>query len=323
MNPSVLLLSIASVSLGAAPPPSNELPAAVKAILERADTVEVYSLELKRENEPVETFQGWKVIGKTTVAEEKVRRAVLGQIGDSFDKTPHWTKTRLMVVFPWYGVRIKQGDKAVDLLINYRWGWLTAQLGEKRVDKLSISNAAQRSLDTILKDANIPFSKGRLDEEKPSHLQTILQKAELSAVYSLEPLADAEEKVERFHGYTVLGQVAIKDAKTRKEIIDVLAPTVIPDVYWPSLMPLCFRPRHAFRMKYDGGTIDILICFECDRVELGFGGVSKEQIGKLAQREGWTIIYNSFALDGCRGQPLLDKLLREAKVPLAKPLRDP
>jgi hypothetical protein len=50
---------------------------------------------------------------------------------------------------------------------------------------------------------------------------------------------------------------------------------------------------------------------------LAFGG-GAEQRAKLAKQEGWETILSDFTLWECKAQPGLDKLLRDAKVPLAK-----
>src|SRR5215211_758461 len=124
MNPTIYLLLCGSMV--AAPPAKNELPEQVRAILEKADSVELYSLDEPGDNEKGETFQGCKVLGKVTIKDEKVRKTVLDQIGKSIPPTAKKPDDLIMRT-PWYGVRVTQGKKSVDLLLNFRWSWLTAQ----------------------------------------------------------------------------------------------------------------------------------------------------------------------------------------------------
>jgi hypothetical protein len=316
MCPTLCLLIVASASPGVGPPPKNELPARVLAVLEKADSVELYSLNGPAQ-EKGDSFQGWKVLGKTVIKDEKVRTALLDQVRTSLPRSPGWTKVRLLNWSPWYGLRVKRGDQSVDLLLNCRWGWLTAHTGKERVGKYAITDKAKGALDRLLKEAKVPVARGRVEEDRPSILTTILEKADSVELYSLEPLAEKDDKGPRLHGYKVLGKIAIKDAKTRKDLVGRITPAIVPDVYTPLMRAFCFRPRHAFRMRYEGETIDVLICFECHNINLHWGG-DKKQLMKLAKQEGWTRIYFSFALDGREAQPALDEFLRKAKVPLAK-----
>jgi hypothetical protein len=66
-------------------------------------------------------------------------------------------------------------------------------------------------------------------------------------------------------------------------------------------MARCFWPRHAYRVRYKGTTADLLICFECSRIQLEFG--DKEQLARLARQERWNRIRSAFALYECKAQP--------------------
>ena len=62
----------------------------------------------------------------------------------------------------------------------------------------------------------------------------------------------------------------------------------------------CFNPRHGLRVTRNGKTIDFVICFECFQVKV-FGGDKDEGGFRITDTP----------------QPSFDKVLRDAKVPLA------
>jgi hypothetical protein len=66
-----------------------------------------------------------------------------------------------------------------------------------------------------------------------------------------------------------------------------------------------FPPRHAIHAESDGKAVDILICFECGWVNVFFDGKGEDEPEKR-------ISINASA------QPVLDKVLTAAKVPLPK-----
>jgi hypothetical protein len=222
-----------------------------RAILEKADAAELYSLDGPEGPETKELFRGSKVLGKTAITGEKARRAVLDQVLKSFSP-PVKTKRAWLLAPPWHGLRVKQGDKSVDLLINFRWRWLTAHVGKEDLGRFTISREAQAALAGPIQAGKLPIADGRKEEEKPSVAKILLEKGELVEVYSLEPEADEGDKGEQFHGYKVLGKVPVKDAERRKQLTGEIAEAVVPDVYFRQVMTLCFSPRHAYRMRDNG-----------------------------------------------------------------------
>jgi hypothetical protein len=64
----------------------------------------------------------------------------------------------------------------------------------------------------------------------------------------------------------------------------------------------CFLPRHVLRITSGGETVDVLLCFECWRYQI--------------IREGDEQPYRR-GIVSSEAQPLLDRVLAEAGVPLA------
>lgn len=134
--------------------------------------------------------------------------------------------------------------------------------------------------------------------EIPADVKAALEKASEWELYSLHPEQKKDAPKEALHNWRVLGKTTIKDADTRKKLLDALAKgandhdgTVVD----------CFNPRHGIRVKAGDKTIDLVICFECYQTEIYTGD----------QRTGGYQTARS-------PQPALDKVLTDAKVPLPK-----
>jgi hypothetical protein len=101
----------------------------------------------------------------------------------------------------------------------------------------------------------------------PDQLRAILEKAEHFELFSLNPTdplsENKKEPKETFHGWEVLGKTTVKDAETRKKLVDAFEKGVA-DNKGPHAN--CFDPRHGIRVTHDGKTADFVICFECRHV---------------------------------------------------------
>lgn len=102
-----------------------------------------------------------------------------------------------------------------------------------------------------------------------------------------------------FHGHTVLGETEIRDAKDRAELLRALYDGIATA---DGAAPACFNPRHGLRATHRDRTVELVICFECTQIEV-HDGRGRER-GVRTAREP---------------QPVLDRLLTKAGVPLADP----
>lgn len=141
----------------------------------------------------------------------------------------------------------------------------------------------------------------------PAEAQAILEKASPYELLSLEPSGsddDEDKKVEKFHGWRVLGKTAIKEADARKMVLTALVKGMAEN---DGSAAKCFNPRHGLRAVHDKKTVDLVICFECLQVEVYVDG---KQVHPAGARGPF--------LTSESPQPTLDKLLKDAKVPLAR-----
>ena len=139
----------------------------------------------------------------------------------------------------------------------------------------------------------------------PSVAAVALVNAETYELLSLDPSRQPPDELDApappqdgFHGYRILGRVPIADAAIRQALN-----TSLQDAVGAS-PAACFDPRHGIRVTRNGEATDLVICFECHRVQVWRGE-------KLIAH--WTT--------DDAPQPLFDRVLREGGVELAKPAR--
>lgn len=65
--------------------------------------------------------------------------------------------------------------------------------------------------------------------------------------------------------WRILGESKISEEKT-DEVLHALKAGIV--LYDEDAIPACFNPRHAIRIRSSGETIEIVICFECDQIEI-------------------------------------------------------
>jgi hypothetical protein len=144
-------------------------------------------------------------------------------------------------------------------------------------------------------------SARRLRAAFPLEEQQILEKGETFILYSLHPSpmeVDPQELKTKpvFHGYPVLGQTQITAATTRMDLLSALYTDL-----GKGDPAACFNPRHGIRAVRGNKTVDLVICFECQQIEI------YDERGK----QGTTTTHSS--------KPVFDRILSAANVPLASP----
>ena len=132
----------------------------------------------------------------------------------------------------------------------------------------------------------------------PATALAALEKAENFELISLEP-SDQTSEGERFQGNLVLGRTTIHDVAVQQRLIEALKKGAAEG---PWIGDKCFNPRHNIRVYGDGKMVDLLICFECKQGEIFLNG------GRVS----------GFQLSDSP-QPVFDKVLQDAGIPLAKP----
>ena len=99
-----------------------------------------------------------------------------------------------------------------------------------------------------------------------------------------------------FHGYRVLGRTKIPKGPQRDQLLGALHEAIANS---PLYYVYCFDPRHAIRASLGAQAVDLLICFECERIEV----YSPDK---------------SLVATNVTAQPALDAALKHTGIPLGK-----
>jgi hypothetical protein len=148
-------LAVAAALLAAAPAARAadvKLPDDAKAALEKADQIELLSIDpSKGDDKPNNAFHGYKVLGKTTVKKDDAKTlsaAVLKGVADS-------DGTVAKCFEPRHGVRVVVDDKAYDFVICFQCSQIEVFAGDKKLGVTPTAKTAEPALDKLLKDAGV------------------------------------------------------------------------------------------------------------------------------------------------------------------------
>jgi hypothetical protein len=113
-------------------------------------------------------------------------------------------------------------------------------------------------------------------------------------------LAEAQARGEEYlYNWPVLGKVQVTDRGKVREILSAIRRAIRN----PDKPANCFFPRHAVRAVKGGETVDVVICFQCRTYAVSRGPGSP---------------LGSTPAISSDPEPLFDKILTDAGVPLAE-----
>jgi hypothetical protein len=142
----------------------------------------------------------------------------------------------------------------------------------------------------------VPCGADEKEKSLPEEMKTVLEKADLIELISVNPERPKEKPKENVGGYAILGKTELKDEK-RREVLDAMEKGIAAG--GPGAR--CFIPRHAIRATHDGKTVELVICFECAWVYTYVNGERTKTTLTTAKTP----------------EPALDKILKDAGVMLA------
>jgi hypothetical protein len=134
----------------------------------------------------------------------------------------------------------------------------------------------------------------------PDIVRTALEEGQEFELYSLDPKHRDEQAPTEFLRRKIIGKLPIKDEVTRKRIVEAFEEGVQNR---PELAISCFNPRHAIRVQDAGKTYYLSICFECENVYVFVDDQEK---------------YSFYFRTAASPEPVFDKILKDAGVPLAQ-----
>ncbi len=112
-----------------------------------------------------------------------------------------------------------------------------------------------------------------------------------------------------FEDWEILGAAKIRDRATRDEMLAAIHCGIrehLREIGKDREGLLlrgggCFQPRHLLRVKHEGVLIELLICFECGRIDVYENGIDQPGYIKLTDK----------------ASTLFNELLKKAKIPLS------
>lgn len=107
--------------------------------------------------------------------------------------------------------------------------------------------------------------------------------------------------MDHFHGFRVLGRTVINDPAIITQLTRAYKRAAEES---DGTVSGCFNPRHGFRIKHEGETVDFVVCFQCHSAWTYFGSTNQEPTEVVNISDS--------------PQPVFDKILSDAGVPLAK-----
>jgi hypothetical protein len=135
----------------------NKVPEAVEAILDKADAIELYSLDPARpKDKPKDEFHGWRVLGHTTVKDDDARKALVAALVKGAEDNKGVAANCFN---PRHAIRATHDGKTVDLVICFEC--MQVQGYTDKSDKSNVyflvTKGPQGEFDKLLKAAKVPL----------------------------------------------------------------------------------------------------------------------------------------------------------------------
>jgi hypothetical protein len=129
-----------------------KIPADAKAILEKAESFELLSLEPRTAREvPKESFHGWKVLGKK-IDKAEVRK----QLVEAFEKGVTENKGDMARCFlPRHGIRVTHDGKSAAFVICFQCNQVRVYVGGEAERVIHVSDSPAEVFNKVLKDAGV------------------------------------------------------------------------------------------------------------------------------------------------------------------------
>lgn len=136
----------------------NKLPEEAKKILEKAESLELYSLDpdgSRRGPKPKNNFHGWKILGKTTIKKAEDRQKLL----QSLERGIRANSGIVAGCFnPRHGIRATLKNETVDVVICFQCFSMQVVQGKKTRNVLTTGLPAP-TFNKILTAAKVPLPK--------------------------------------------------------------------------------------------------------------------------------------------------------------------
>lgn len=158
-----MLIAIALVliagSAGCSGQKGNKLPSAAKSILEKADQIELLSIDPGNreldEPPPKGDYYGWRVLGKTVIEGAETQKSIVS----SLEQGIAGGNTGAACFDPRHAIHAAHKGKKVDILICFHCSQVLVYLDGQQQDPFLFINASPEPVfDKLLTDAYVPLA---------------------------------------------------------------------------------------------------------------------------------------------------------------------
>ena len=144
---------VAALAFAAGPAPDvNKLPDAAQAALEKADQIDVLSLDPQGGETSKDAFHEYKVLARTTVKDADARKDIAAAVEKGVAEGGPIAKC----FEPRHGLHVVSKDKTYDFLICYQCSQIEIFMGSGEPETVATSGASKATLDKTLKNAEAP-----------------------------------------------------------------------------------------------------------------------------------------------------------------------
>ncbi|HVS35057.1 MAG TPA: hypothetical protein VMS17_05710 [Gemmataceae bacterium] len=130
----------------------DKLPDAARTALEKADQIDVMSLDPAGDEKGKDAFHDYKVLSKTTVKDGDARK----EITTALEKGVAEGGPIAKCFEPRHGLHVVYQDKTYDFLICYQCSQIQVFSGTAEPATVATSSASKAALDKALKNAGTP-----------------------------------------------------------------------------------------------------------------------------------------------------------------------
>jgi hypothetical protein len=137
----------------------DPIPATERAVLEEADTLEVFALDPSvtflsaRENEATVGFHGWPILKRKKVDDSGTREEVAAAVVRGWRKSED---EALHCFDPRHGIRARRGDQTADFVICFACRSVEVYSGSGETGGFLTADSARELLDRLLQDGTVP-----------------------------------------------------------------------------------------------------------------------------------------------------------------------
>jgi hypothetical protein len=130
----------------------KKLPEKAQTVLDKATTIEIWSLEPEKEKDPnKEAFHGWKSLGKTSIQGDEKKKLL-----EALTKGLAANAVGARCFIPRHGLRAVNDNVTVDLVICFECSWVHVYVDKAdKPEVITVDKSPAAEFDKVLKNAKI------------------------------------------------------------------------------------------------------------------------------------------------------------------------